>query len=148
MELEISETGGTAAVLAYVQPVADSGPQPHDAGYPEGLVWGAADVRVCVPDVPPSEVFEDEQVPEAEDRWFVSTAPWSLLYEDGSLVTSSNTGYSSFPQPEYPWGDQPVSLGQCVRGWIVFPVPDDTSPIGVQYAPSGTAPVTWRVATG
>lgn len=139
--------GGTAAVLAYEQPAATDAPQPDDSGYPAGLVWGALDVRVCVPDRPPSEVYPDEDFAAEDDGYTVSTQPWALTYEDGSVVASSHTLYTQFPQPEYPDG-LPVGLGQCVRGWIVFPVPEDAAPVGVQYALYGVAqPLTWQIVT-
>lgn len=123
-------------MLGYAQPVAQESPQPVDAGYPADYVWAGLDVSVCVP----SEI--DPQYPEG---YYVTRTPWSLVYADGALVQSSNTGYNGFPQPEYPWGDTTVRLGQCVRGWIVFAVPGAQTPAEVQYTGGNAGNLYWLV---
>lgn len=132
-EEQNTDLGGTVAVLDYEQPVATDAPEPSNAGYPDGHVWGALDVRVCVPD------YRHD-----DGDWYITTTPWSLMYDDGSLVGSSHTGYNGFPEPAYPWGDQVVAPGQCVRGWIVFPVPGDDRPEGVHYT-GGDSVLQWAV---
>jgi len=116
----------TATALAYRQPVAKGAPRPDDQ---PGYVWGAADVKVCMK-------IPDQTV----SRW-----TWVLMYADGAVIEPSSTGYVHFPNPAYPWDDQPVRVGRCVRGWIVFPVPSGERPASIQYQPDGYEPIEWRV---
>jgi hypothetical protein len=120
-------SGGTVTVFDYQQPVAQEAPQPVDAQYPDDYVWAGLEVEVCVPDEPQAE----------SSGYYITRSVWRLAFPDNSLVDSSHTGYSGFPQPEYPWGDTPVELGQCVRGWLVFPVPGDDQPEMAQYTGGG-----------
>lgn len=133
-----SNSGGQVTGLDYQQPVAEDSPQPVDAGYPEGYQWAGLDVKVCVPDSPP---------PSGSDGYYITTTVWKLAFPDGSLVDTSHTGYQGFPQPEYPWGDTEVALGQCIRGWLVFPVPSDDQPSGVHYT-GGNGVLQWKLSEG
>jgi hypothetical protein len=126
----VDNDGGTVALLAYDQPVADGAPAPVESSYPDGYVWSAIDVEVCVPAAP--------------DEYAVVNYLWSLTMPDNSIIEPSSSTYQGFPQPEYPF-EQMVSPGQCVRGWITFAVPGDSRPTGVQYTPPGKAPLKWSV---
>jgi hypothetical protein len=117
--------------------VAAAAPAPSEAGYPAKYVWAALRVEVCVPEHPP----EDADV----DYYLVARSPWSLVGEDNSLIEPSHTGYSGFPQPEYPWGMQEVGLGRCVNGWIVYAVSPDVDIVEVQYARQESTPEYWIV---
>jgi hypothetical protein len=107
---------------AYQQPVATDSPQPADAGYRPATCGPGSTPRYASP--PTSK----GRSPCRGCRGCCSTP---------AAPSPSHTGYSGFPMPEYPWGDQQVSAGQCVRGWIVFPVNGATRPTQVQYAPGG-----------
>lgn len=128
--------GGTAAAIEYSQPVAADSPPPSDAGYPDDFVWGGLNIEVCVP----------SELPEDVEGYYVTRSPWSLMYETGALLQTSSTGYNGFPQPEYPWGDTAVRPGQCVSGWIVFPVPADETPTGVQYEAHQPPNLYWQIS--
>lgn len=118
-----------ATVFAYKQPVATGAPRPD--GQP-GFTWGAADIRVCA-------------TKDAPDMT-VSNSTWRLTYTDDTLIEASSTGYGSFPKPEYPWGDNSLTAGRCLRGWITFPVPGSKRPAFVAYGPEGQRiPVRWTV---
>lgn len=115
-------------VFAYKQPVARSAPRPE--GQP-GYVWGAVDVRVCTTKAAPKDLT-------------VSHGPWRLIYSDGTQAEASSTGYVQFPLPEFPWGDEPLPPGRCIRGWITFPVPSKGRPQAVQYMNGNmTEPALW-----
>jgi hypothetical protein len=103
------------AAFAYKQPVATTAPKPEQEGYE----WGAIDVRTCA--------LVDEIV--------VSTRPWMVAYADSTMARASSTGYQQFPEPLYPWGEQPVPKDRCVRGWITVPVPAGKRPVTIQYNP-------------
>lgn len=121
--------GGTVVARNYQQPVAAGAPSPTESGSPAGYVWGGLDVEVCLP----SEAGE----------YAVASYVWKLTMPDHSSIEPSSSIYDQFPQPEYPF-EQAVTPGQCVRGWIVFPVPGDSRPTGVSYAPD-SSPLTWVV---
>lgn len=131
---QTSQLGGTVAVLDYEQPAAAAAPPPATANYPDDHVWAALDVRVCLPD----------HEPDWDGPWIVTRSPWALIYDDGSLVSSSHTGYSRFPDPVYPWGDQAAAPGQCIRGWITFAVPGGDWPTGVHYT-GGNSVLQWSL---
>ncbi|MEV5768315.1 hypothetical protein AB0L34_27585 [Micromonospora sp. NPDC052213] len=118
-------TGGgyvTATVYAYRHNVAKSAPRPEEQ---PGFVWAAVDVKVCAnKDITVSSVG-------------VSNGPWTLVYADDTTIGPSDTGYDSFPEPEYPWSEKALAPGRCVRGWITFPVPGTKRPVFVEYAPEG-----------
>jgi hypothetical protein len=101
-------------VLSYKQPVAKSAPTPDQKGYE----YGSLVVRVCNDD---------------DHTQTVNTSPFRLLYSDDTEIESVNTGYSQFPQPEFPWGDHSVRAGKCVKGSVVFEVPKRKRPVQVAY---------------
>jgi hypothetical protein len=114
----------TATVFSYRQPAAPGGPS--------GSVWGAADVQVCVQH---SAIFDVS----------VSRGPWLLLSREGRTIAASLAVDAGFPQPAYPADHRRLHPGECVRGWIVFPVPAAERPVAVQYAPAGAQPINWGV---
>jgi hypothetical protein len=104
--------GFSATVYRYKKNGALSAPK---AG--AGERWDAIDVKVCV-----------------TDKSTLSWVPWDLVGTDDGLYGGSDLEYNQFPQPAYPDGDQPVAGGQCVRGWIVFPVKTSAVIKQVQYS--------------
>lgn len=111
--------------------------QPIDSvrGLNPGMVWSAAEVRVCL-----SKVLS-EQVR-------VSEEPWTLVYPDGGIYEPTKITYRDFPAPEYPKGDGRTTLpGRCVRGWIVFQTPKEEKPQYVEYAPDLVpVPIDWQIS--
>ena len=111
-------------VYAFRQPVAAGAPRPDQRGY----TWAGIDVKVC-----------------SHIEAIVNMLPWSLVYADDTRAESSSVGYRQFPLPSYAWGDTPLHVGRCLRGWIVFPVPAKTRPVMVEYQPEGTDATDWKV---
>jgi hypothetical protein len=107
---------GTAVAHAYKQPVATKAPKPDE----DGFEWGAADVEVC-----------------ARSAGYLNNGSWVLVYADHTRIEASSIGYQQFPKPEYPSGDTDVVAGQCIRGWITYPVPAGKKPSAVHYQPQG-----------
>src|SRR3982751_3634271 len=101
-------------------------------GAPNGGSWGGADVQVCVQH---SAIFDVS----------ISRGPWVLLTRDGKTVPASVTDDPAFPQPTYPADHRRLHPGDCVRGWVVFALPDNERAVAVQYAPSGAQPINWAV---
>jgi hypothetical protein len=110
-----------ATVYGFKQPVAKTAPRPDEQ---PGYVWAAVDVKVCAgkADVNPRGLL-------------ISNSPWSLVYADDTQIEPSNTGYDSFPEPEFPFGEKDLAPGRCLRGWITFPAPGKKQPVAVEYAP-------------
>jgi hypothetical protein len=97
-----------------------------------GSPFAAVDVQVCVV---PSAIFDVT----------VSQAPWLLLFADGPVVAPTVPPQSPVPQPAYPTDYRRLHPGECVRGWIVFPVPARQRPVAVRYSPAGATPLTWPI---
>jgi len=115
---------GTAIVYAYKQPVAGKAPKPDQ----DGFEWGAADVEIC-----------------SKIAGFLNNLSWTLVYADHTRIEASNVGYQQFPLPAYPAGDTDITAGQCVRGWITYPVPSGKRPVGVHYQPQSFQ-ADWQVS--
>jgi hypothetical protein len=105
---------GTSVAHAYKQPVATKAPKPEQ----EGFEWGAADVEVC-----------------SKIAGYLNNLSWTLVYADHTRIEASSVGYQQFPLPEYPTGDTDITAGQCIRGWITYPVPAGKRPVSVHYQP-------------
>ncbi|SSC26059.1 Hypothetical protein KLENKIAIHU_4688, partial [Klenkia terrae] len=75
---------------------------------------------------------------------FDNNQSWVLIDDNNGNYGPSNTGYSQFPAPKFPFGDITVVAGQCIRGWIVYPVLVDATIVNIAYLPYGaTSPVRW-----
>lgn len=130
---DFGAAGANVTVYRYRQPVATSGPQPHDAGQPRSFVWAAAEVKVCVG--------------QSADRVAtVGSGPWSLTYANSSSIDPSSTLYGNAPEPDYGF-EETVARGKCRRGWITFAVPGKPRPVSVTYAPDidGFVPRDWTI---
>lgn len=76
----------------------------------------------------------------------ITNDPWSLIGNDSGSYDPSNIGYAQFPQPQYPFGEHPVSAGECVRGWIVLDVLRSVAITKIRYSvqdASGTPIITY-----
>lgn len=115
----------TAIAYSYKQPVAANAPRPDQ----EGWEWGAADVEVCA----------------TKGSGYLNDLSWVLVYADHTRIEASGSIYQQFPQPEYPVGDTDIVAGQCIRGWITYPVPAGKRPATVHYQPQGFQ-ADWQVS--
>ena len=115
------------AVLSFDPAAAPDAPAPPGGGH-----WTAAEVRTCV-DTAPKQVT-------------VNWSPWSAVDTTDGRYPTSDVTYNQFPLPEYPIGSEPVNVGDCVRGWVVFPVTDGAVINRVRYAPNNSVTATWNVA--
>ena len=116
-----------ATVFGYTQPAA-SGAAPSRAGH----VWAAVDAQACRE---PGSVFQVT----------VSDGPWSLRFPDGTSAAPSQADDPNFPQPRYPSSPAALQPGKCLRGWIIFDVPEIGRPLSVRYAPQGGSPIDWPI---
>lgn len=106
--------GATAAVLGYEPASAPEAPLPQDPGNH----WVSLDVQVCNTS--------------ATDG-YATTNPWTLRDSDNRNYDSSSVGYNQFPNPQYAWGEVPLIAGECLRGWITFPVLDGATLTTARY---------------
>jgi hypothetical protein len=115
------------AVQGFDPAAAPDAPAPPSGGH-----WTAAEVRTCV-DAAPSQAT-------------VNWSTWSVQDTTDGRYPASDLTYNQFPVPEYPFGSEPVNVGECVRGWVVFPVADGAVINRVRYAPNESVTATWNVA--
>jgi hypothetical protein len=132
-EVTFTGTGLEEAVTVFAvnQDSASDAPKPETGGHH----WVGADVQLCLKQAP-----ADGPVKADWNRWSVSDAQFGNY--DSSRLT-----YNQFPTPEYPDGDAPVAIGDCVRGWVLFPVGDGVAITTVKYTPnSDSTPEIWSAA--
>ncbi|MGN7947490.1 DUF4352 domain-containing protein [Microbacterium sp. 22215] len=120
-------SGSTVAVLDYEPASAPEAPLPEASGNH----WVSIDVQVC------NNSDEDS---------YATTNPWALRDAESRSFDSSSTGYSQFPNPQYAWGEVDLPAGECVRGWITFPVLDDVTLTTARYvSPATNERVDWTL---
>lgn len=112
-------TGATAVVLGYESASAPDAPLPQDPGNH----WVSLDVQVCNNSTTDS---------------YATTNPWTLRDSDNRSYDSSSVGYNQFPNPQYAWGEVPLIAGECLRGWITFPVLDGAVLTTARYVSPAT----------
>lgn len=120
----------TVAALTY----RDSGIRSDIPGLlQDGQKWALLDAKVCN--------HTGQTVP-------ASPFPWSLAYADGTRVESTAITGTDLPGPMYP-EETKLKDGDCVRGNIVFEVPEEGRPERVVYAPDVLDdPLEWQVTKG
>ncbi|MET4610654.1 hypothetical protein ABIC28_001632 [Rhodococcus sp. PvR044] len=121
------DEGGVTArvsVLNFNPAAAPGAPAPSGGGH-----WVSAEVQTCV-DASPSPMS-------------VSWSEWSVLDATNGRYPVSGLTYNQFPRPEYPVGSEVVNVGECVRGWVVFPVADGAAIDRVRYTPNQSVNATW-----
>ena len=118
---------GTATALEVQQDFTSVGTAPT------GSRWATAKVRSC------TNAGTQPHTAGARD--------WLLLDANGGRYPASSTGYEDFPRPQYPFGSEDVPAGECVEGWVVFPVAEGVTIDRVRYAPTsgGQTYGTWGV---
>jgi hypothetical protein len=136
-------------------PVADP---PHALGE---VLTHSGDWKVTLHQVVLDSAVRGPQPQNAADKWasievencngsepdaYIGGMPWRLVASDNRQFQESSTGYSSFPEPSYAFGDTAIVPGECIRGWITFVVARDAVITGVKYSPSLGVPVLWPIA--
>lgn len=96
-----------------LDPAPEPGPQPSG----ESDKWVSADVELC------SDTLDG----------YFSSRQWALVDTENRNFSSSNTGYNSFPEPSFAFGDEQISPGECRRGWITFVVNKDSNLSSLRY---------------
>lgn len=108
-----SAGNGSVTAYAYRQPLPTEFP-PDRAGY----VYAGLDAKLCRPSTGP-----------------VSWHPWSISFDnDTTIEPVSSWSDDWFTVPLYPGFEKVVQAGRCVRGWILFEVPEGRRPVTASYA--------------
>jgi hypothetical protein len=130
-EIVIGGDGGaiSARVTVYsvTQDAAPAAPKPPGGGH-----WASADVKTCLD--------------KANAGFTVSWDVWSVADANYGNYKAADLTYNQFPRPLYPFFEEPVSVGDCVRGSILFPVPDGVTVTRVKYAPNKNVAAVWSAS--
>ncbi|MFB7364174.1 hypothetical protein [Streptomyces hydrogenans] len=121
---------GTSTAVSYQQGIKSVGSAAEETGN-KGYIWAALELKVC----------------STKGVFLATTGPWTLSYADGARIEPSSSTWDDFPKPEFPF-ETKLTPGKCVRGKVVFPVPGNSRPETVVYAPENVdIPVEWAVPT-
>lgn len=102
---------------------------------PSDQKWWAVKVHSCVKDVA-----------DAQEGVGFTWGPWSITGKDGGTYPASDSTWSDFPRPEYPFaGDRVYLPGQCVQGWMMFALDAKTKPLTIDYGNTAGEVASWRV---
>jgi hypothetical protein len=118
--------GAAATFYGYQQPVSVG--RPLDA-LAQKFVFGVADVKVCL-----------GSKPAALTGSLTDRESWVLHYANGTTVDPAAIHYPKDPAPLFPFKGSaalPTAANSCIRGKIVYPVPGNSRPESIGYAPAG-----------
>jgi hypothetical protein len=103
---EATADGGVRITVFNVSSnAAPEAPAPASGGR-----WYAADVQLCAGRA------------EVTAGW----RQWVVLDASGGRYEGASVSYRQFPVPTFPFVETPVPAGECVRGWVMFPVGEGT----------------------
>jgi hypothetical protein len=111
-------------VFSVNQNIAPDAPTPPTGGH-----WAGADIQTCLK--------------QTDTEFTVSGSDWSVADAQNGQYNATSETYSDFPTPQYPFSSEPVAVGTCVRGWVLFPVSYGIGIITVKYKPSSKTPAIW-----
>ena len=113
-------------VFAVDQNIALRLPTPAIGGH-----WVGADIGTCL------------KMSDYGRKLTVGWSDWSVSDAQNGQYTSSDKRYSGFPTPQYPFSNETIVEGECVRGWVLFPVANRTTITKVKYKPGFDVPAFW-----
>lgn len=121
-----TERGVRVAVLNVAPTAAPGAPVPASGGR-----WYGADVQLCSGEA------------EATAGW----RQWVVLDTSGGRYEGASISYRQFPVPTFPFAETPVPAGECVRGWVMFPVGDGAQIDRVRFTDTrDVQAATWSTA--
>lgn len=94
-------------------PAPEPGPQPER----ETDKWVSTDVEYCSHNI----------------DGIYSSSEWTLRDAENRSFSSSSTGYATFPEPNFSFGDESIAPGECRRGWITFVVNKESELTELKY---------------
>jgi hypothetical protein len=93
--------------------------------------WVSADIETCV---------QKSDMPFTAD-WYA----WSVVDANSGDYDAGNVKFSAFRAPQFPHGET-VAVGDCVRGWVSFPVIDGVDITKVKFQPNTRVSAEWSAA--
>jgi hypothetical protein len=93
--------------------------------------WVSADVETCVHK---SDVT-------VTTNWYV----WSVVDANDGDWDAGNVAYSAFRAPQYPHR-LTIAVGDCIRGWVSFPVADGVDITKVKVQPNPSVSAEWSAS--
>jgi hypothetical protein len=113
---------GKASVYGFQATTAPS--VPSDAG----SHWAAVDAQVCLTTTPP------------DGGDVVTNTQWHLVGIDTTEYAPAGIVNAAFPQSQFPVTQLQLTDGRCVRGWVIFAVPNGAQIQNIKYSgPAFTA---------
>lgn len=140
---------------------ASSSPTPEtittaDGTFALGEAVTLSDVTFTVSEVkkgssPHSQLPSDQQwwqvmvqACSAADDVAFSWGPWSIQGGDGGTYPASDSTWSDFPKPQYPFSpDRLTPKGKCVKGWMMIALDANTKPATIDYGNTIGETVSW-----
>jgi hypothetical protein len=116
-------------VFGFAHNVAPNAALPSGGGH-----WVGADVQTCL-----KKTYEYK-------NFTVSSKDWSVTDSKDGPYDSSDATDPDFPMPRYPVDNEPVAVGECTRGWVLFLVAADADVVLVKFRPRFGAPAFWATA--
>jgi hypothetical protein len=129
----ITVTGGSAGLQDLEAEVTVFGVNqniaPDAITPPSGGHWAGADAQTCL-----KKSFK---------TFTVGWNDWSAADAKNGQYQATGGRFAEFPTPQYPFSKEPVAVGECVRGWVVFAVAFGVELTTVKFKPSFSPPVFW-----
>jgi hypothetical protein len=116
--------GATVTLFGVDQNIAQNAPPPASGGH-----WVGADVETCVKTSP--------------RPFSVSFSDWSAADDSSGRYPATGEFHPEFPTPQYPLTPEVLAEGECIRGWVFFPVSFGVAVNTVKYKQGPLNPAFW-----
>ena len=113
-------------VFGFAHNVAPNATVPPGGGH-----WVGADVQTCL-----TKAYEFKKVT-------VSGTEWSVSDSKKGQYSASDAKDPDFPMPRYPVVDEPIAVGECIRGWVLFLVSANADVGLLKFRPGFGDPAFW-----
>lgn len=98
---------------------------------PSDQQWWKAEIETCA--------LKDLDGQTVTSGW----SPWGIQGDEGGTYPASDTTWGDFPKPQYPFGSDPIPVGECRKGWVMIALNQGVEPVSVTYSPDGVAGTSW-----
>jgi hypothetical protein len=106
------------------QNIAQNAPPPASGGH-----WVGADVETCVKTSP--------------RPFAINFSDWSAADDSSGRYPATGEFHAEFPTPQYPLVSEVLADGECIRGWVFFPVSFGVQVNTVKYKQGPLNPAFW-----
>ena len=111
-------------VFGVNQNIAVTAPPPPSGGH-----WVGADVQTCLKGSP--------------RPFTINFTDWSVADDSTGRYPGTGEFHVEFPTPQYPLTPEVLANGECVRGWVFFPVSFGVQIVTVKYKQGPLNPAFW-----